>query len=83
MNQQTISCDLHDYFEIACLYGYRVRLILKDGEIVEGKACDLISVEKREYLVLDNEQAQQVDLTRIAKMQVLTIPAQFDEVSLK
>jgi Rho-binding antiterminator len=55
MNQYTINCELHDYLEIACLYGYRVKLTLKDQQIIEGKALDVLTTaEKREYLMIDN-----------------------------
>ena len=40
MSQYTISCELHDFLEIACLYGYRVKLTLKDQQIIEGNAID-------------------------------------------
>ena len=84
MSQCAISCDLHDYIEIACMYGYRIRLVLKDNKIIEGKARDIVSVEKREYLVLVNrEQEQRVELINLSKMYVLTDHAKFDEVSFK
>ena len=35
-----ISCEQHDYIEIACLYSYRVRLILDSGADLEGTAVD-------------------------------------------
>ena len=53
MSQCTISCELHDYLEIACLYGYQVKLTLKDDRIIEGKAVDVLTTaEKREYLII-------------------------------
>ena len=42
---QHISCDLHDYIEVACMYGYQVRLILKDQSTVEGKAKDILTAK--------------------------------------
>ena len=81
MSQCTISCELHDYLEIACLYGYRVRLTLKNHHIVEGKALDVLTtVEKREYLIIDNGQEQQIESNQLSKMQVLTPNAKFKEV---
>lgn len=35
-----MSCDQHDYIEIACTFRYPVRLTLKSGDIIEGKALD-------------------------------------------
>lgn len=82
MTQQLIDCELHDYIEVACLYGYQVRLILKSQKIVEGKAKDVITTaEKHEFLVVENEQgSQHAELIQIKKMEVLTPNAQFKEV---
>ncbi|QOJ22753.1 MAG: Rho-binding antiterminator [Gammaproteobacteria bacterium] len=81
MTQDAISCDLHDFVEVACMYGYKLRLILKNNQIIEGKAIDIVnSPEKHECLVIDNGTQQQVELTRLAKMEVLTPNARFSEV---
>lgn len=81
MNTSPISCDLHDYLEIACLYGYRVRLTLRDHQTLEGKAIDVLtSAEKREYLVIDAGQRQQIELSQLKKLQVLTPNAKFSAV---
>lgn len=82
MSQCTISCELHDYLEIACLYGYRVKLTLKNQKIIEGKALDVLTTsEKREYLVIDNGKAQQqIESNQLHKMQVMTPHATFKEV---
>lgn len=81
MNSCRISCELHDYIEIACMQGYRVRLTLKDGRIIEGKAVDVFTTpEKREFLLLDNGQKQQVELNQLVRMTPLTPNASFKEV---
>lgn len=81
MTQDAISCDLHDFVEVACMYGYRLRLILKNNQIIEGKAIDIVnSPEKHECLVIDSDSRQQVELTQLAKMEVLTPNARFSEV---
>ena len=81
MTQDAISCELHDFVEVVCMYGYRLKLILKDGQVVEGKAIDIVnSADKRECLVIDNDERQQIDLTRLAKMEVLTPNANLREV---
>lgn len=80
MTQCSISCELHDYIEIACMYGYQLKLTLMDHQIVEGKAIDTTtSAEKREFLVLDH--GQQVELNKIKKLQVTTPNAKFTEVN--
>ena len=82
MSQCTISCELHDYLEIACLYGYQVRLVLKNQQVVAGKALDLLTTEKREYLVVENGQQQQnIELNELSKMLVITAHARFKEVT--
>ena len=82
MSQDTISCELHDYVEVVCMYGYQLKLTLKDGQIVEGKAIDITnSPEKREYLMIDSGTQQQIDLTELAKMEVLTPNARFSQVN--
>lgn len=81
MNLCTISCELYDYLEIACLYGYQVRLKLKDGQQIEGKAVDIATVEKREYLLICNDKQHSIDLTQLAKLQVQTPHAKFSKVN--
>ena len=77
-----ISCRLHDYIEIACMYGYPVRLTLKDRQLIEGKTIDTcVDAEKREYLIVDNGQKQQIELNQLAKMEVLSTNAVFTEVN--
>lgn len=81
MTQDAISCDLHDFVEVACMYGYQLKLILKNDQIIEGKAIDIVnSPEKNECLVIDSGTRQLVELIRLAKMEVLTPNAKFSEV---
>jgi Rho-binding antiterminator len=35
-----MNCDEHDYIEIACTFRMHVRLILKSGELIQGRALD-------------------------------------------
>lgn len=83
MNKEVISCELHDFVEVACMYGYRLKLILKNNQIIEGKAIDIEnSAQKKECLVITNDAnaRQHIDLTELAKMEVLTPNAKFQEV---
>ncbi|MBX3640181.1 MAG: Rho-binding antiterminator [Nitrosomonas sp.] len=80
MEREMISCELHDFVEVACMYGYQLKLILKSGETVEGKAIDILSADQRELLVIDNGEKQHIDLTSLTRMQVLTPNAKFSEV---
>jgi len=83
MAQSTISCELHDFIEIACMYGYRVKLTLKEQQTIEGKALDIVTnADKREYLVVDTGQdKQKIELLRLDKMQTLTPNAVFKVVT--
>jgi Rho-binding antiterminator len=86
MNNSIISCDLHDYLEITCMYGYQIQLMLNDQQIIEGKAIDTMTTDdKREFLVivLDHGHGpkKQIELNQIRKMQVLTPNAKFSEVT--
>lgn len=82
MSRCSISCELHDYLEIACLYHYLVKITLKNGQVIEGKAIDtLTSPEKIEYLIVQADNKQQIELNHLAKMQVLTANAKFKQVT--
>ncbi|MBF6650058.1 MULTISPECIES: Rho-binding antiterminator [unclassified Methylobacter] len=82
MSENIISCDLFDYIEVACLYGYEVKLKLKDDQVLIGKAINVTtSGDRREFLIIDNGQKQQVDLAQLAYMHVLTPDAKFHDVS--
>ncbi|MBX9894781.1 MULTISPECIES: Rho-binding antiterminator [unclassified Nitrosomonas] len=81
MSNTVIDCELHDFVEVACMYRYQLKLILKDGQVIEGKAVDIASTpDKRECLIVENDTQQQVDLMSLAKMEVLTPNAKFSEV---
>ncbi|HQU62631.1 MAG: Rho-binding antiterminator [Nitrosomonas sp.] len=81
MEKDVISCELHDFVEVACMYKYQLKLTLKNGEVIEGKAIDILSVNQQERLVVDDSgEKKQVDLMVLAKMQVLTPNAKFSEV---
>lgn len=81
MSQDIISCELHDFVEVACMYGYQLKLILKNNQVIEGKAIDIVnSPEKHECLVIESASRQKIELTQLARMQVLTPNAKFSEV---
>lgn len=43
-----INCDDYDYLELACQHSLQLTIKLDNGEIIEGKAIDLLL-----YLVVD------------------------------
>ncbi len=81
MKIKPISCELHDYLEIACLYEYHIKLTLINHKTIDGIARDIITTdEKREFLIIDNKEAQKIELNQLGKMTVLTPNAKFSEV---
>ncbi|MBC8210623.1 MAG: Rho-binding antiterminator [Gammaproteobacteria bacterium] len=75
-----ISCALHDYIEIACLYHYRIKLQLRTGQSVDAKAISTeTSADKKEYLLVDSgSQRQRIELSLIQSMQALSANPHFD-----
>ena len=52
-----ISCDLHDYIEIACMYRLPIELQLKDGATQQGTAMDIKkNTSGEECLLLSSDQ---------------------------
>ncbi len=82
MNHDAITCEQHDFIEVACMYGYQLKLILKDKKVMQGKAIDIVnSTDKGECLVIDdNVNQQHVVLSQLAKLEVTTPNAKFSEV---
>ena len=75
-----ISCNLHDYLEIACMYHYQVKIELKDNQLLEGKAMDMVIADGREYLILENDRKHHIELTDLVKMKPITANAKFGEI---
>lgn len=78
-----MSCDQHDYIEIACTFRYPVRLILKSGAIIEGKALDTRrNAARQECLKLGVGSVEHlVVLDEIARMEARTENPHFQVVS--
>ena len=78
-----ISCALHDYIEIACLYGYPVELLLRDGSSHQGNAKTTRTGDnRREYLVIDQgaDGLREIDLESLQQMRALSPNPHFDKV---
>ena len=79
-----LQCDLHDYFEIACMFHYKLKLLLNNGDIKNGKANNLITKNKREFIFLEaletRSSSHMIALNEISKMTVLNPNARFIEV---
>lgn len=64
---QPINCDDYDNLELACQHHLVLALKLKDGEVLKGKANDLLSRKNVEYLVVESEgETRELRLDRIA-----------------
>lgn len=78
-----MNCDEHDYIEIACTFKYRVRLVLKSGAVIEGRALDTRrNAEKEECILMESAGIEQcVVQQEIARMVALTENPHFHAVS--
>ena len=77
-----ISCQAHDYIEIACMFHYKVELLLKDNSIL---ICEPIttkfSKENGEQLsIMIDSQKQLIAFDTLVSMKVLTPNARFDNI---
>ena len=82
MNNPIIDCAVHDYVEIACLYGFDLTLKLDDNTTRQGKALDVkLNANRDECLVLEEEgKAHQVVLNRVKSMRVINDNPHFEIV---
>ncbi len=76
-----IACHLHDYIEIACLYGYQLELEMKDGSRIRGRAITTRTQERQEFLLLQTKEAEcSLALNDLKRMTALTPHAQFNSI---
>ena len=80
-----IDCTLHDHLEITCLFHYDIRLTMKDGTSVEGRAVTTHTLgDKTELLELASvDGTQQVVMNEISYLEVLTPGARFAAVDFE
>jgi Rho-binding antiterminator len=73
---QPLNCDLHDYLEIACLYGYTLDIELIDGQRLTARALTTRTAPTREeFLDLDTADGRRA----IRLDQLLAITPQEDD----
>ncbi len=77
-----ISCDLHDYLEIACLYRYKVNLELTSGARLSGTAITTEThPDKSEWLVVAvSQQQERIRQDNIRAISPLNTKAMFGRV---
>ncbi|MGG5979968.1 Rho-binding antiterminator [Salmonella enterica] len=64
---QPINCDDYDSLELACMHHLILTLTLKDGEILQAKANDLILRKNVEYLLTEvSGESRELRLDKIA-----------------
>lgn len=77
-------CELHDYIEIACIFGYQIALLLDTDEELKGVAIDtLTKPDKTEYLIFvenDLKKEMEIPLSRIRQMQSCIDNPHFNKV---
>lgn len=80
-----LSCDIHDFVEIACTYRFDVVLTLNNGEQVEGKAIDTcLNPQRQECLKLQTTNNMMfVELMQVVSMQAKQKNPHFDHVSFR
>ena len=66
-----ISCDQHDYVEIACMYRYQVKLTLKSGEEITGIALDTRRNAQLQECIAINNSDTLIPLDSVATMAAL------------
>jgi Rho-binding antiterminator len=78
-----ISCEQHDYVEIACMYNYLIKLTLNSGDELEGVALDVKRNENREECIniKVNNIESLVVLDSVSKMEVLVESPHFKVVT--
>ncbi|EAS2246725.1 Rho-binding antiterminator [Salmonella enterica] len=64
---QPINCDDYDSLELACMHHLILTLTLKDGEILQAKANNLILRKNVEYLLAEvSGESRELRLDKIA-----------------
>lgn len=81
---QPLHCDLHDYLEIACMYGYELQVELRDGSGCTARALTTRTApNKEEFLVLQNDNDQfEVRLDQLLAITPLDPNASFGRIEL-
>ena len=78
-----ISCHQHDYIEIACLYRLLLRVKLKSGESIDGRALDTGSRGGREWLQLETvEGLRELDLDDLRRLEAIEDNPHFRHLDL-
>lgn len=81
-----ISCHLHDYIEIACLYHIKIECRLKNGDIIKGIGqTTRYNDNKKECLLIKTLEGNslELELTRLSSMTALEPNRHFETISFE
>lgn len=78
-----ISCNEHDYIEIACMYQYPIKITMLTGEVIECTAVDTHYNSSREecIIVTVNGVDSALVVSNFSKMEVCIENPYFKEIS--
>ncbi|WP_454254746.1 Rho-binding antiterminator [Pseudomonas sp. Marseille-Q8238] len=80
---QPLACSLYDHLEVACLYGYQLRVELRDGSELQAQAITTRSVNKEEFLLLRNASGEHLlRLDQFLAITPLNEGAQYGRIEL-
>jgi Rho-binding antiterminator len=80
---QPLNCDLHDYLEIACLYGYRLQIEMVGRTLVAKALTTRTAPSKEEFLLLQNEDGPfELRLDQLLAITPLEPNARFGRIEL-
>ena len=68
-----MSCEHHDYIEIACMHHYPIKLTFKGGVEITGQACDTgFNDERQECIKIKDHQGEKlVPLDDVTSIEIM------------
>ncbi|KKA07096.1 transcriptional antiterminator [Pseudomonas ogarae] len=80
-----LHCDLHDYLEIACLYGYTLDIELTDGQRLTARAITTrTSSTQEEFFEVETTDGRlEIRLDQLLAITPLDSNARFERVVLR
>lgn len=78
-----ITCDQHDYIEIACTFRYPIKVTMKSGDVIECVALDTQRNENKDECIKVNIEGVEslIVLDGISTMKACVDNPHFDLVS--
>jgi len=71
--RKIINCNVHDHFEIACMRQSVIQLTLHDGREIIGRAKDLVTKNKSEFIFLEIDNQDDNERINLTDIHTLTI----------